>query len=358
MVSSELTSLHLSRLELESVVDGVGSESSVGLGFLNDYPLVGGGDISNAFCQNFSGWRICMNTLAHEAYGKSGVFTRKVHYSCGKPSCPLCCRPAWATREARKVEARLVRASERLHLPVEHIFISINPKDYGIGDEKVLRAMALKACDELGIVGGHLVFHGSRHRRFERIAGSGFRQFGMDWKPHFHDLCFIRGGYTCRSCERKSNCLKGCGGFDDRRWQYYLKTGVYVKVVFQKRTSVLWSSWYELHHASVKRDAVRSHVGIWHGVCSYRKMSPVKVVKSGGECPVCKRPLENGVYTGKKNFVLNRYSPDYERDSMQDLCEDGLQVWYVVPKRSRESYAEGSNVKNGFVIRFASGNHE
>jgi 5-formaminoimidazole-4-carboxamide-1-beta-D-ribofuranosyl 5'-monophosphate synthetase len=87
-------------------------------------------------------------------------------------------------------------------------------------------------------------------------------------------------------------------------------------------------------------------------------MSPVKVVKSGGECPICKRPLENGVYTGKKNFVLNRYSSDYERDSMQDLVEDGLVVWYVVPKRSRESYAGGSNVKNGFVVRFAGGSYE
>jgi hypothetical protein len=60
------------------------------------------------------------------------------------------------------MEARLVRASERLGLEVEHISISINQKDYGVGDEKVLRAMALKACEELGIVGGDLIFHGSR----------------------------------------------------------------------------------------------------------------------------------------------------------------------------------------------------
>ena len=350
--------MNLSRLELESVVDGVGLPSSVGLGFLNDYPLVGGGEVSNAFCGNFSGWRICLNVAVHEAAGKSGVFTRKVHFSCGKPSCPICCRTGWATREARKMEARLGRASERLGLDVEHISISINPRDYGVGDEKVLRAMALKACEELGIVGGSLVFHGSRHRRFERIKGSGFRQFGTDWSPHYHDLAFVKGGYTCRDCGRKSNCLAGCGGFDDRRWRYYQKTGIYVKVMYQKRRSVFNTAWYELHHSSIKRDAKRAHVGTWHGVCSYRKMGKVKVVKSAGECPVCKRLLENGVYTGKKNFVLNRYSPDYERDSMQDLVENGLQVWYVVPKRSRESYAEGSNVKSGFVVRFAGGSYE
>jgi hypothetical protein len=256
------------------------------------------------------------------------------------------------------MEARLVRASERLGLEVEHISISINPRDYGVGDEKVLRAMVQKAMDDLGIVGGGLIFHGSRHRRFERIKGSGFRQFGMDWSPHDHVLGFIRGGYTCRDCDRKSNCLKGCGGFDDRRWQYYQKTGIYVKVMYQKRRTIYGTAWYQLHHASIKRDAKRAHVVTWHGVCSYRKMGAVKVVKSAGECPICKRLLENGVYTGKKNFVLNRYSPDYERDSMQDLVENGLVVWYVVPKRSRESYAEGSNVKSGFVVRFAGGSHE
>jgi len=357
MGSSELTPLHLSKLELESVVDGVRSESTVGLGFLNDYPLVGGGDVTDDSCQRWRGWKICLNVAAHEAAGKSGVFTRKVHFNCFKWTCPLCLRTGTAIREARKIEARLVRASERLGLDVEHVFISMSPKDYGIGDEKVLRAMALKACAELGIVGGSLIFHGSRHRRFDRIKGSGFRQFGTDWSPHYHDLAFMKGGYTCRECNRKSNCLEGCGGFDDRRWQYYQKTGVYVKVVYQKRKSVFNTAWYQLHHASIKRDAKRAHIGTWHGVCSYRNMGKVKVMKSAGECPICKRPLENGVYTGKKNFVLNRYSPDYERDSMQDLVEDGLEVWYVVPRRSRESYTEGSSVKSGFVVHFEGGKH-
>ena len=292
--------------------------------------------MTNAFCGNFSGWKICDNVAMHESIGKltgkdyaGKAFTRKVHFSCGKPSCPICCRGSWAGRQARKVEARLVRASEQLGLDIEHISVSINPKSYGIGDEKVLRAMAMKALEELGVVGGSLLFHGSRHRRFERIQGSGFRQFGTDWSPHYHELGFIRGGYTCRDCERKSNCLEGCGGFDDRRWQYYLKTGIYVKVMYYKRKSVFGTAWYQAHHASIKRGATRSHVVTWHGVCGYRNMRAVKLVKKTDECPICHSPLKDGVYIGKKNFVLNRYSPDYVRDSMEDLAEGGVVVWYV-----------------------------
>ena len=41
-MDKSLASLRLSALELESIVDGVGSASGVGLGFLNSYPLVGG----------------------------------------------------------------------------------------------------------------------------------------------------------------------------------------------------------------------------------------------------------------------------------------------------------------------------
>ncbi len=366
MDTSKLAPLGLSKLELESIVEG--SESSVGLGFLHDYPLVGGGEVTSPYCGNFSDWKICLDVETHKSVGVSGVFTRKIHYSCGKLTCPICTRMGWAMKEARKVEARLKVASERLHLPVEHISINFDPKWFGIGDEKVLRKMALKACEDLGIDDGFLVFHGSRHRRFERVNGeatgklNGFRQFGTDWSPHYHELGFVKGGYTCRECRRK--CFEGCGGFNDRRWQYAKKTGIYVKVIvhsehkYEERRSIKLTAWYELHHSSIRRDAKRAHVGTWHGAtCSYRKMGKVKVVKEAGFCPLCeiagkKKALEYGIYIGKKNFVLNRYDPDYEKDSMQDLYEDGLQVWYIKPKRGY-----GSPVKNGFTVKFEGGKH-
>lgn len=354
--------LRLSRLELESIVEGSGSKW--GLGFLNDYPLVGGGEVTDTYCGNFSGWKICDNVAAHEAYGKTHgkdytgkVFVRKVHFSCGKLTCPKCTRYGWATKESRKVAARLLRASERLGLEVEHISISFSPKDFGISDEKVLRAMALKACEELGIIGGDLIFHGSRHRRFEPMVGGGFRQFGTDWSPHEHDLGFIEGGYTCRDCERKSNCSAECSGFDSRRWKYFKKTGIYVKVL-AKRKTIVGTAWYQIHHASIRRDAKRAHVGTWHGVCGYRNMGKIKVPKEAGACPVCGNSLKEAAYIGKKNFVLNRYSPDYVRDSMEDLAENGLEVWCVVPKRScRNGSVGGGSALKVFNVKFSGGNY-
>jgi hypothetical protein len=86
-------------------------------------------------------------------------------------------------------------------------------------------------------------------------------------------------------------------------------------------------------------------------------MGKVKVAKEAGNCPLCeragkKKALDVLIYTGKKNFVLNRYDPNYEKDSMQDLCEDGLQVWYIKPKR-----VWGSPVKSGFTVHFEGGKH-
>jgi hypothetical protein len=332
-----------SKSDLEVFRDDFVGESvkgGSGVGFLNDYPLVGGGDITNGYCGNFSSRYMCDRVDLHESIGKlmgkdyaGKVFVRKVHMSCDKPSCPVCYRHGWAIREARKMEARLVEAS-KLWGDVEHIFVSISPKDYGVSDEKVLRSMILKALEALGVIGGGAIFHGSRHRRFEQIKGGGFRQFGTDWSPHYHDLGFIRGGYAkCRGCSRKNNCLEGCGGFDDRRWQFYLKTGIYVKVTLGKRKSVFGTLKYQLNHVSIKRGAKRAHVITWHGVCSSRNLGKVKVVKKLDVCKICEHPLKYATYIGKKNFVLNRYSVGYVRDSVEDLKEDGKVVWCESPKR-------------------------
>jgi hypothetical protein len=252
--------------------------------------------------------------------------------------------------------------------------VTFDPKFYPIGDEKVYRKMGLKALKELG-VHGFYVFHGSRHRRYERINGdpaeehNAYRQFGTDWSVHGHELGMIEGGYTCREC--KTKCFEGCGKFNDRRWQYAKKHGVYVKVVvkgehkYAERRSTFRSASYELNHASIDRDAKRAHVGIWHGKVSYRNMGKIKVSKEPHLCPVClevgeKKPIVELIYTGKRNFVLNRLDPNYQREEMHPLCEDGLQKWYVKPKRvwKKSKDVRGSPaVKNGFTIKFEGGKH-
>jgi hypothetical protein len=239
---------------------------------------------------------------------------------------------------------------------------------FGIGDEKKYRKLELKACEELGIMDGFSLFHSARHRRYERVNGdpatkyTAFRQFGTDFQPHYHELGFVKGGYTCREC--KTKCFEACNGFNSRRWKYYQKTGIYVKVIvkneykYEVRRSAKWTAYYQLNHASIDRDTKRAHVGFWHGACSYRKMGKVKVAKEAVECPLCaeagkKKACEVLIYTGKKNFILNRYDPNYERDTIEGLYEDGLQVWYIKPKRVWGS----PSVKNGFTVKFEGGKH-
>ena len=328
---------------------------------LDLYPLVGSDlKATNDYCGNFRGYYICDRVDLHELIGKklgkdyaNKVFVHKVHFNCGKPLCPVCYRGSWDVRQARKMETRLKATSEMLKKScptsgeIEHIVVSISPKDYGIMDEKVLRAKAKKALEELGFIGGGFIFHGSRHRRYEQIKGGAFRQIGTDWSPHYHILGFLKDGYKCRDCKRKNNCLAGCGGFDDRRWQYYLKTGIYVKVL-EKRKTIGGTAWYQLSHASVRKGAKRSHVVTWMGICGYRKMK-VKIEKSKQICPICQHDLKRSLYNGNKHFVTNRYSFDYVQDSLEDYKEDGMIVWSDAPKRSFVPSSVGDEPRYGFV---------
>ena len=154
------------------------------------------------------------------------------------------------------------------------------------------------------------------------------------WSPHFHVLGFILGGYgRCRCCERKWNCLKGCGGFDDKSYQLFLKDGYYVKVL-GKRKTVFGTAWYQLNHASVKKNVKRFHVSTWFGVCSYRKLK-VTVEKRKELCPICRHDLIDIRYFGSKHIASV-----LERDSLEDYEEDGRVVW--VERVKRKKYGSGN----------------
>jgi len=306
------------------------------------YPNCGYGDITNSYCDNFSSHYICDRVDLHELIGqklgkdyKNKMFIRNIHFNCGKWTCPACYLRV-ALRQAGKVETRLkamskiLRETDLAGSKVEHIVVSLPKADYEILDEKVLRAKMIKALNDLGITDGALLFHGSRHRKYEWIKGVVFRQIGTDWSPHGHFLGVVPKGYKCRDCKRKSNCLAGCGGFDDRRWQYFQKTGIYVKIMYEKRKSVFWTASYQLNHISVKRDAKRVHTVTYIGACSTRKLH-VEVEKRKLVCPICKYELRRAVYVGKEIFVTDRASPDYVGCFLADYKETD---WIDAPKHS------------------------
>jgi hypothetical protein len=310
-----------------------------------DYQLVGNGEVTNSHCGQFSShYRGCLRVDLHNKtiFGKDGksidcrgkVYARPVFYSCDKPSCPVCFKYGWASREAKNIEARLKEASKRFG-QVEHIIISVPVKDYGLEPE-ALRRKVNRILRELGIIGGVTIVHDFRYNK---------RKLYWYFSPHFHVLGYILGSYRkCRRCSRKNNCLAGCSGFDDRRWQGFKKHGYYVKVL-GKRKTIRGTAWYQLHHSSIKKGVKRFHVATWFGCCSYRKLKVTPEMKKQ-LCPICQRELYDILYIGYKEFYLDRNSPLFKRELFEDYRE-GVDnprinnvVWIEKPKKSRRRWLQ------------------
>jgi len=298
-----------------------------GWGSYGDFQLVGNGEVTNEYCGRYSHSKGCLrvenhNKVVFDKFGNSVNCSGKgyikiFHNFCYKPSCPVCYKYGWAVREAKNIGARLSENGKysmgfgRWGM-IEHIVASVPVKDYYLSFE-AMRLRATKILFNRGVIGGVLIFHGFRFNPSSR---------DWYWSPHFHVLGFILGGYArCRYCKRKWNCLKGCGGFDDRNYHDgFLKDGWVVKVL-GKRKTVVGTAWYQLHHATYKVNSKRFHVATWWGVCSYRKLK-VTVVKRKHLCPICHEELYK-VYVFLA-MVRDRDSPDYVPEVFVDVyASDG-----------------------------------
>jgi len=289
------------------------------------YRLVGNGEVGSSSCGKFVTLKGCLRVDLHNLITLDGrnfkgkVFVRRVRFSCGKPSCPVCFKSGWAVREAGNIEARLREASKRFG-KVEHIVASIPLKDYGL-DLEVLRGKVVKILTALGVVGGVLIFHAFRYDLRKRWY----------WSPHFHVLGFILGGYArCRHC-KGADCY-ACSGFEGRAYKCYRDNGYIVKVLGERKT-VFGTAWYQLNHSSYKAGAERFHIATWFGVCSYRKLV-VKCEDRKEVCPICQHDLIEIRYFGGKRLSL-----DGERDSFEDYEEDGRPVFV---ERVERRYSSGS----------------
>ncbi len=316
----------------EDIMKGKG-ESIPLLDTLNSYgeygvfQLVGHGKRTSEQCGTFFHFQGCLRTDLHgintlDGKNYSGkVFVRRIHHWCHKPSCPVCYKSGWAVRQAHNIDLRCEEASKK-YGQVEHIICSVPTKDYGLKFQS-LRQKAVKVLKKRGVIGGCLIFHAFRYSIKKQWY----------WSPHFHVLGYILGGYgQCRHCKRKGNCLKGCGGFDDRNyWEGYKKDGWVVKVLGERK-SAFGTAWYQLNHSSYDKTKKRFHISTWFGVCSYRKLK-VTPKKRKELCPICQHELIDIKYVGGACVVKHKDDPDYCRDSFENyLDKHGHVRWIEAPK--------------------------
>lgn len=289
--------------------------------------LVGHGSVTNENCGKYRGRYGCLNDKEHELplqlqgkKWKKQVYHHPVFYSCHKPSCPKCFR-SWMVREGRSIEYRLLEA-EKSFGKTEHIVASVPPERYGLSFN-AMRGLTLKALARRRVIGGCLIYHAFRENKLTRY---------WFFAPHWHILSFIEGGYKCRSCVKQ--LCSSCHGFEGHTRQCFEKDGFIVKVavdhqgrgVAGERKSIYETAKYQLSHASIRTDCKRPKVVTWFGVCSYRKLH-VKYVPKKSVCPLCGGELVRLRYLGSKRFCLDRDSPDFEFESVDDLEENGAVVW-------------------------------
>lgn len=310
-----------------------------------EYELVGHGKITDSRCGKFLGYIGCSHVELHNKTTLDGVnyrgkvFVRKVHCTCHKPTCPVCCKHGWAVREARMIEARLSECSKRFG-QVEHIIVSVPKSDYGLRLESLRSKVIHSVLKKRGVLGGVMIFHAFRYRNRAVLLNGIFNPRGWYFSPHFHVLGYILGGYgKCRSCKCMNDGTfikcRQCKGFEGRTRREYEHDKCIVKVK-GARKSVVGTAWYQLNHCSIKSGVERFHAATWFGTCSYRKLKVTSELKKA-VCPICQHELERLRYVGKKTFVTDKSSPEYKQDTLEEALEDGCDVWVIWKPERRYS---------------------
>jgi hypothetical protein len=208
---------------------------------------------------------------------------------------------------------------------VEHLSASVPKKDYSLGFDVLCKkgVLALKAS---GVPSGCVIFHGHRKN---------YDTHKLEWKPHFHSLAYIEGGYRCRSCEFLGHtsrrvfcgCKDFCDGFEQRTRRAHVSDGWIVSLaknengVVEKRKDIFGTAWYQLEHSSKKVGAKRFQIVRWFGALSTRKL---KTVRRPMEhlCCVCGGFMELAYLIGVEPIVANRGEKGFLKNFVTDHVED------------------------------------
>ena len=275
------------------------------------------------WCGKFRGLLRCSDVDAHKGLTLNGedctnkVVLRLQHFWCKKSSCPVCFVRGWSVRGAKFIGARLVEASKRFGR-MEHVVCSVPKCDYDLRHE-VMRRKVIDVLKSCGVVGGAVIFHGFRIDRSRNV---------LVWRPHFHVLGFVEGGYdSCRHC-KGSDCY-ACDGFQGRVYRAYRSNG-YVVRTLEERKTVFGTAWYQLHHATIRLGVKRFHVVTWYGVVGYRNFKGSKVVLNGEvPCPVCGGEMSRCFHVGKRHIVKDVGSSGYVPSFLDDEFDESGSANYV-----------------------------
>lgn len=275
-----------------------------------NYVPVGRGVKTSDLCGRHVSFHACKNVEAHRGVVIKGVdYTGKMvvrhkHLWCHKSSCPVCFIRGWSVRQARFIEGRVNEGVERGFGDVEHVVVSVDPKDYGLS-EAALRKKARAVLVSCGVFGGTMIFHGYRMDRGRGV---------LSWGAHYHVLGFVDGGYDrCRKCKAGGKFVdcKNCDGVDGKLYKAYGESGFIVRVLEERKT-VYGTAWYQMHHSTVRLGIKRFHVVTWFGSCGYnnfKRKSAVSVAET--VCPVCRGEMVKVAYVGKRRISRNIGDSDY-----------------------------------------------
>ena len=281
----------------------------------------GRGVKSSDFCGRPVSLVVCKNVEGHKGVIVKGidctgkVVVRHKHLWCHSPNCPICFIRGWALRGAKAITARLAEGERRGLGTPEHLTVSPKPADRDL-PESVLRKKCRKALLDRGVEGGSMLFHGYRINRVRGV---------LEWSPHYHCLCPVPARDKCRDCKKTG--FRGCGGFVDRNYRCGEVDGYLVKV-HDKRKTVLGTSFYLMHHATIRVGIRRFHIVTYFGSMSNRHFRSV-VPPCEDVCPACDEEMARSSYVGKRRIVKDIGSPDYAALFVDDEFDESGEPNYV-----------------------------
>ena len=341
------------------------------------FQVVGNGLVTNPDpedpkqCGRYYGNNGCVHTELHDKvtfdkYGhlvnhKGMAYIRKRFRYCFNARCPTCYK-AWASREARRAEARILKVKKCFGLP-EHIVISVPKSDYDRLEADIGwgRKRAVEVAESVGVMGAGLIWHGFRFAN-KWTAKRKNIPYGFYWNPHWHLVGFLKDDYSrCRGCDNTCEGFKGvrkvidterclkCEGFEGRVRRKFnadvtafeekhgetfdsegrkRKEGGWIVSVKGRRESIWGTFYYQLNHCTVLSDSKGFHSLTWFGVVSYTnlKLEDGDFVESPRLCPICQSELVPLTYFG---FEMARFEKEFWIKSWEEPCfdRDGLPIW-------------------------------